>query len=152
MFEGFPFLHGASLSYRAFFGGTFLAASLYQLALLAVFRAASRAAQARSARRGRDEAQRAYFECLGETAAARGGDAGGGGGGGEGRSKCARFLRPCRRWLWRSCAPRAALSGVLFLLALMSYFVCVLLAFGHSPWTGRPSPRVHSVSGTIVPA
>ena len=108
MFEGFPFLHGASLSYRAFFGGTFLAASLYQLALLAVFRAASRAAQARSARRGRDEAQRAYFECLGETAAARGGDAGGGGGGGEGRSKCARFLRRCRRWLWRSCAPRAA--------------------------------------------
>ena len=125
MFEGFPFLYGEVLSYRAFFVATFLAASLYQLALLAIFRAASRAARKRSAARGRSgEAQRAYFEYLGE-----GGNGGRARGHGLGVS-CARLLR-------RFCTLQAALSFTLFLLALVAYLVCVLLAFGHSSWAGR---------------
>ena len=41
MFEGFPFLRGQALGYRAYFLATFIVASLYQLLLVAVFHLAS---------------------------------------------------------------------------------------------------------------
>ena len=130
MFEGFPFLRGQALGYRAYFLATFIVASLYQLLLVAVFRLASRAGLARStaAEARREAAHRAYFECLAE---------GHGKGRAEGwgslamlrRSGCARVSR----WV----KPHTAASFALFVVACLSYMVCVVLAFGHSSWAGR---------------
>ena len=128
MFEGFPFLYGERFSYRAYFALTYIVASFYQLFLLGCFRIASRLARSyarRQVKREQESSQRAFFESLSndtnndET------------GSGKAEAGC------CNSVLRKHVKPELAVSFIVFLVALGSYLASVLLAFGHSPWTGR---------------